>query len=73
MGAILQVLNSISISLSMPISLSKLIEHRTLKRGGKIVVVGCNDIVEQAFKRLGFDRIIEILKDESDVSKAFSI
>ena len=44
-----------------------------LKRGGKIVVIGCNDIVEQAFKRLGFDRIIEILEDESGVSKAFSI
>ena len=44
-----------------------------LKRGGKIVVFGCNEIVEQAFKRLGFDRIIQILEDESGVAKAFSI
>ena len=38
-----------------------------LKRGGKIVVVGCNEIVEQAFKRLGFDRIIQMLSDESQL------
>ena len=44
-----------------------------LKRGGKIVVIGCNEIVEQAFKRLGFDRIIEMLEDESGLAKAFSI
>lgn len=34
-----------------------------LKRGGRIAVFGCNEIVEQAFKRLGFDRIITIYPD----------
>tara|TARA_Y100000589_G_scaffold194682_1_gene184126 strand:- start:3059 stop:3385 length:327 start_codon:yes stop_codon:yes gene_type:complete len=43
-----------------------------LKRGGKIVVFGCNEIVSQAFKRLGFDRIIQMLDNESDVAKVFS-
>lgn len=35
-----------------------------LKRGGKIVVFGCNEIVEQAFKRLGFDQIITLVSDK---------
>ena len=44
-----------------------------LKRGGKIVVVGCNEIVEQAFKRLGFDRIIQMLSDESQLPSILDI
>lgn len=34
-----------------------------LKRGGQIIVFGCNDIVEQAFTRLGFNQVITLVAD----------